>query len=68
MAEQTNDEKILDNALAPKRAAGDSGSVEQHSIPDQIAADKHNAAKAASRAGGWGGFRAVKFVPPSSAE
>jgi hypothetical protein len=33
---RSNEDKILDNALAPKRASGDAGSMEQHSIPDQI--------------------------------
>lgn len=30
---------IEQNATGPKRASGDSGSVEQHSLPDQIAAE-----------------------------
>lgn len=32
---------VLDAAVAPRKATGDSGSVEQHSIPDLIAADKY---------------------------
>ena len=43
------DDNINTNATGPRRAAGDSGSVEQHSLPDQIAADKYLLSKAASR-------------------
>jgi hypothetical protein len=32
---------IRENAAGPKRAAGDSGSVEQHSLTEQIEADRH---------------------------
>lgn len=39
---ETNASTIATNATLPKKAEGDEGSVEQHSIPDQIAADKHN--------------------------
>jgi len=31
---------IKTNAEGPRRAAGDSGSMEQHSLPDQIAAQR----------------------------
>ena len=31
---------IQDNASGPRRATGDSGSVEQHAIKDQIDADR----------------------------
>lgn len=32
---------IKTNAEGPERARGDAGEVEQHSLRDQIAADKH---------------------------
>ena len=32
---------IKENTAGPKRVSGDAGSVEQHSLTDQIAADKH---------------------------
>ena len=32
---------ISQNAAAPRRVKGDEGEVEQHSLTDQIAADKH---------------------------
>lgn len=34
------DNTIRENAAASKRAAGDSGSVEQHSLTEQIEADR----------------------------
>jgi hypothetical protein len=42
-------DSIEDNAGSPKRATNDSGSFESHSLPDQIAADKYLASKAASK-------------------
>lgn len=48
MAEDLS-QAITDNALAGiKRAKGDSGEVEQHSLPDQIAADKYRRAVSAT--------------------
>jgi hypothetical protein len=32
---------ILDNAQGPAKATGDSGSMEQHPLPDQIASDRY---------------------------
>jgi len=60
------DTKIRDNAAGPKKATGDSGSVEQHSLTDQIAADKYLASKKAARSRGLG-IRMTKLVPPGSA-
>lgn len=57
---------IQENAVGPKRAAGDSGSVEQHSLADQIAADKYLASKKATRSKGLG-IRMTKLVPPGAA-
>lgn len=48
-------ETIAENAAAPKRVQGDQGSAEQHSIPDQIAADKYN------RAGNTSSHTAMPF-------
>lgn len=48
------EDTIAENAAGPKKAAGDSGSVEQHSLTDQIAADKYLESKKASRAKGIG--------------
>ena len=59
------DEQIRDNAAGPKRAKGDSVEVEQHSLPDQIAADKYLASKQASRKKGLG-IALKKLSPPGS--
>jgi hypothetical protein len=53
---------IEQNASGPKRASGDAGSVEQHSIPDQIAADKHLASKKAVKSKGLG-IKLAKLSP-----
>jgi hypothetical protein len=57
---------IEQNASGPKRAQGDAGSVEQHSLPDQIAADRYLAAKRALRTRGKG-LIISKLVPPGAA-
>ncbi len=44
------EQNIRDNAAGPKRASGDSGSMEQHSLPDQIEADRYLASRGATRA------------------
>ena len=56
------DSKIRENAAGPKSASGDSGSVEQHSLADQIAADKYLESKKASRAKGLG-IKMAKISP-----
>lgn len=55
---------IEQNALGPKKATGDTGSMEQHPIPDQIAADKYVKSKDANTRGLP--IRYVKFVPPGT--
>ena len=52
------------NAKGPKRAAGDSGSMEQHSLKDQIEADRYLASKEAARKGL--SVRRSKLVPPGA--
>ena len=52
---------IRENAAGPKRVQGDSGSMEQHSLQDQIAADKYLASKEAVRRGI--GIKTVKISP-----
>jgi hypothetical protein len=59
------DNTIRENATGPKRASGDSGSMEQHGIPDQIAADRYLASKGASRSKGLG-IRKSKLIPPGA--
>ena len=62
----TLDNTIRDNASGPKRAKGDSGEMEQHSLKDQIAADKYLASKKAA-AGKGIGMRLVKISPGGTA-
>ena len=61
MAEEL-DNSIKENAAGPRRASGDSGSVEQHGLTDQIAADKYLESKKASRAKGLG-VKLAKISP-----
>ena len=60
------DTQIRDNAAGPKRASGDSGSVEQHSLSDQIAADRYLASKKATNSSGLG-VRMSRLVSPGAA-
>ncbi|HRX87719.1 MAG TPA: hypothetical protein P5572_22050 [Phycisphaerae bacterium] len=55
---------IKENAQGPKRAQGDSGSVEQHALADQIEADRYLASKEAAKKGL--GVRMTKVVPPGA--
>ncbi len=59
------DQSILDNAQGPAKASGDSGSMEQHPLPDQIAADRYLASKKATRKKGLG-ISLKKLVPPGT--
>ena len=61
----TLDETIRDNAQGPAKASGDSGSMEQHKIPDQIAADKYLASKAAAKSKSRG-LVFNRIVPPGA--
>lgn len=56
---------ILENAQGPRKASGDSGSVEQHSLADQIAADKHIAGKNALASTNFGLTKA-RIIPPGT--
>jgi len=64
MSEQLLD-KIQENATKPKRARSDSGEVEQHSLKEQIDADRYLAAKRAAASKGMG-IRIGKMVPPGA--
>ena len=63
MAETVQD-AIRENAQGPKRAQGDSGSVEQHDLKDQIEADRYLSSKEAAKKGL--GVRRTKVVPPGA--
>jgi hypothetical protein len=56
---------IRENAEGPAKAAGDSGSMEQHKLSDQIAADKYLASKEAAKSKSRG-LRFNKLVPPGA--
>ena len=58
----TLDDSIKTNAEGPAKASGDSGSVEQHKLSEQIAADKYLESKKASRAKGMG-IKLIKLSP-----
>jgi len=62
MTDALDDDAIKTNAEGPKRASGDSGSVEQHPLADQIAADKYLESKKASRVKGLG-IKIAKINP-----
>jgi hypothetical protein len=59
------DETIQQNAQGPAKVSGDAGSVEQHPLPEQIAADKHLAAKEAVKKK-HRGLRFNRFCPPDA--
>jgi len=60
------DDAIRTNAEGPAEAHGDSGGMKQHSLQDQIAADRYLASKNASRVKGLG-VHLTKVVPPGAA-
>jgi hypothetical protein len=61
MADLTDE--IEENAAAPKRVAIDGVSVDEHSLPDQIDADRYlKGQTAASKP--HAGLRFVKLIPP----
>ena len=64
MTDDLKDE-IRENASGPAKTSADAGSVEQHKLSEQVAADKHLASK-----DGVGkshrGLRFNKIVPPAA--
>jgi len=62
MADGLTADVIKNNAESPAFATGDSGSIKQHNLKDQIAADKHLASKAAMSVAGVG-LKFIKFKP-----
>ena len=57
------DQTIRDNADGPAKASGDSGSMEQHKLTDQIAADRYLSARTATKSK-MRVLQFSKFVPP----
>jgi hypothetical protein len=66
MEDDTIKDAIQENAQGPKKVQGDAGTVEQHSLPDQIAADRYLASKQAVRSKSKG-LQITKLVPPGAA-
>jgi len=58
------DTTIVENAQGPKKAQGDSGSVEQHSLTELIDADRYLKSKEASKKGI--GVRRSRAIPPGA--
>ena len=56
---------LTDNAAGPAKASGDSGSMEQHKLADQIAADRYLSSKAAAQSKSRG-LQFTKLVPPGA--
>jgi len=66
MSMATNlDQTIKDNAAGPKRAKGDSGEVEQHSLKDQIEVDRYINAKEATKKKGLA-IKITRAIPHGS--
>jgi hypothetical protein len=59
------EQKIKDNASGPKSAESDGQKVEQHSLADQIAADRYLNSKQAMKKRAPG-FKITKMCPPGS--
>jgi hypothetical protein len=64
MADDLED-TIRENAQGPAKATGDSGSMEQHPLPEQVAADRYLQSKKATRGKGLG-IGLKKLVPPGT--
>ena len=65
MADDLKD-AIKQNAEGPKQASADGVSAQQHSLADQIAADKYLAGKEAVSKNPARAFVRVKIVPPGT--
>ena len=61
------DDTIRENAQGPAEARGDSVSVRQHDLKDQIEADKYLAGKTAVGRNPAKAFTRMKIVPPGTA-
>ena len=64
MADDLED-TIRENAQGPAKASGDSGSMEQHPLPEQVTADRYLQSKKATRGRGLG-IALKKLVPPGA--
>lgn len=60
------DAALVSNVQGPAKASDDTGSMEQHSLPDQIAMDRYLSAKRATRNGAGFGIKIQKIIAPNS--
>lgn len=60
-------EKIVESVAAPRKATGDSGSVEMHSLKEQLEAARYFAGRCAVRRRGRG-LMWSKVIPPGAGE
>ena len=65
MPDQPLDQTIRENAQGPAEARGDSSSVKQHPLKDQIEADRFLASKQAMKSKSRG-IRFTKLSPPGA--
>jgi hypothetical protein len=65
MSENEIDKSIKENAKGPKSVDIDGQKVEQHSIDDQIEADRYLNSKKAFKGKNWG-LKKGKFIPPGA--
>lgn len=61
------DQAISDSASGPKRAQGDSGSVEQHPLKEVVEADRYLSSKDAAKRPDRG-LRMSRLAPPGAGE
>lgn len=65
MSDQPLEDTIRDNAAGPAEAHGDTGGMKQHSLKDQIEADRYFASKRAMRKKRRG-IRLSRITPPGA--
>lgn len=67
MATEVGDTTIATNAAGPRKGTFDGMTIEQHSLPDQIAADKYIEAKRATRRTTCSPIKFLQIIPPGAA-
>ncbi len=59
------EQTIRQNAAGPAEVSGDAGTVKQHSLKEQIEADRYLESKRAARKRGWA-WLLKKLIPPGA--
>ena len=65
MAESEIEKSIKENAVGPKSAESDGQKVEQHSIAEQIEADRYLNSKQAMKKRNLG-LKVIRIIPPGA--